>query len=171
MAQGSTTGLPVPLPVSQGGTGQVTLTNLTLPQPNIVGVTNGSNAAAGDVGELISSVIPNSSSVAITSGATVNLTSISLTAGNWSIRGNIVVQAITTLSEIDVWISSTSASIPDTSLRNIIATNAAAVPFLSSNAPPFSISVSSTTPIYLTAYAAGTGTLSMRGGIFATRIR
>ena len=51
------------------------------------GVTDGSNAAAGMVGEVISSA--TGSTAALTSGSTLVLTSITLTPGDWDVQGEV----------------------------------------------------------------------------------
>lgn len=61
----------------------------TIVQPNIVGVTDGSAAAAGSVGEYVSSNIPVGSAVPATTGVLVNVAAISLTAGDWDVMGVI----------------------------------------------------------------------------------
>ena len=62
-------------------TGVVTLAN------GLAGVTTNSNAAAGIVGEYISSSIASGSAVSLTTGVSANVTSISLTAGDWEVYG------------------------------------------------------------------------------------
>lgn len=49
----------------------------------IVGVTDGSIALEGEVGEVISSVIPSGSAVAMPNNTLVDITSIPLTKGHW----------------------------------------------------------------------------------------
>jgi hypothetical protein len=52
----------------------------TINQPNTVGVANGSNAAAGSVGEYLTA---NAGPTSLTSGNTASAASLSLTAGDW----------------------------------------------------------------------------------------
>jgi hypothetical protein len=54
----------------------------------IAGTTAADNAQAGSVGEFISSIVVAGSAVALTSGTPVNITSISLTAGDWEVQGD-----------------------------------------------------------------------------------
>lgn len=61
-------------------------TSPTITTPNIVGVTNGSNAAAGSVGEYVTA---SPTGISLTTGTTINLTSISLTAGDWDVSGAV----------------------------------------------------------------------------------
>ena len=77
------TGSWVPgLPLSSGGvvTGPIT------PAGGLVGVTNGSNAAPGMVGEVIQSAV-SETSVGISNNAWTTVTSISLTPGDWDVSG------------------------------------------------------------------------------------
>jgi hypothetical protein len=55
----------------------------------IIGTTAADSATAGDVGEVISSNIPQGSAVSLTSNTNANVTSISLTAGDWDVYANI----------------------------------------------------------------------------------
>lgn len=135
----------------------------------IIGTTTNNNAAAGSVGEIISSVIPNATPVSFTAATPGNLTSISLTAGDWDLYGNITFTA-TTVTSASIWISQTSASLPDSSLYNIvIGLNTGNT--LGFSAPYFRASISGTTTFYLSGSAGATGTLTGRGGFFARRAR
>lgn len=53
----------------------------------IVGTTTNNNAASGNVGEYISSSVVQGSALTITSGQFIDVTSISLTAGDWDVTG------------------------------------------------------------------------------------
>ena len=66
-----------------------TLTGALTPSQTagIVGTTTNNNANAGSVGEIISSIV--TSPLAMTSGTYYNLTTISLTAGDWDISGEV----------------------------------------------------------------------------------
>lgn len=137
----------------------------------IHGTGTNDNAAAGYVGEFISSVVAAGSAISLTTATPANVTSISLTAGNWITWGNVffVYNVGGTISS--AWISSTSASVPDFSLINQI-TAATAYPQAGISAPMFRFSLASTTTIYLSCagnFASGTGTAA--GGIYAIRIR
>jgi hypothetical protein len=79
---------------------------ITLNQPNIVGVTNGTNANAGSVGEYVN--ITTSGATVGASGAMFNGTSISLTAGDWDVSGN--GQYIGTVTDAVVGLSTISAT-------------------------------------------------------------
>lgn len=84
------------------GTGSPVLnTSPTITTPAIVGPTNGAAAAAGNVGEVICAQVTNGGSptgcatnsstpVSLSSGITANVTSITLTPGNWRIWGQVL---------------------------------------------------------------------------------
>jgi hypothetical protein len=55
----------------------------------LVGVTDGSNAAAGNVGEYISSIVPFGSGVSLSSGTSTQLATITLSAGDWDVSGEV----------------------------------------------------------------------------------
>ena len=79
----------------------------------VVGVTNGSNATAGNVGEAVNSLIPAGSAVALTNATSTNVTSISLTAGDWIVTGNINFAGTSaTYSGAIGGISTTTATVP-----------------------------------------------------------
>lgn len=78
------------------------------------GTTTNDNAAAGNVGEFISSTVVIGSAVVLTNATSANITSVSLTAGDWDCRGNAVTAptGATTTSFIETWISTTTATLP-----------------------------------------------------------
>ena len=53
----------------------------------ILGTTTNDNTAAGSVGEYLSVTVPRDSAVPITSGATITVTSLTLSAGDWDVSG------------------------------------------------------------------------------------
>lgn len=141
---------------------------------NITGTATNDDAAAGKCGEFISSRIASGSAITINSVTSTNVTSISLTAGDWDVWGNITWPTVgTTTTQLYAWISSTSATPPDSSLycAHLLATgtwngSAGVIP------PQLRFSLSGTTTIYLTAYmidVSGSGTVC--GGIYARRVR
>lgn len=59
----------------------------------IIGTTTNNNAAAGSVGEYISSTVLIGGAVGLSSGSGINITSISLTAGDWDVFGTFAYLA------------------------------------------------------------------------------
>ena len=145
----------------------------------LVGVSTNSSAPAGGVGEFVSSIIPQASKVSITTTNTAtDMTSISLTAGDWDVWGNItfIPGASTNITYVLAWLSLTSATLPDASLYNInnygTAGLVAASVSIGKIAPPLRVSIASTTTVYITGYAGFTvSTIAMCGGIYARRVR
>lgn len=145
---------------------------LTVPLPNITGVTNASNAAAGSVGEVISSIINQGASVSLTNAIAADVTSINLTAGDWDVWGNIGVgSTLNSLTQAFMWVSATSSTVPDGSLYNATF-DLAGINLLTQSVPMRRFNVSTTTTVYLSTFAAfGSGTVGSFGGIYARRAR
>lgn len=147
-------------------------TSCTITTPNIVGVSNGSNASAGSVGELITAT---GSAVSVTSGTPKDITSISLTAGDWEVTGEVYFAPAgsTVPSAYAGWVSSTSATIPPVPLYFSISgvTFAAGTPYCSP-VPSQRFSLSSTTTVYLSSNQTfSTSTMTATGIIRARRVR
>lgn len=141
---------------------------------NIKGVGTSTNAASGNVGEFVSSVILAASAGPVANGVPVNITSISLTAGDWDVWGNINYPTLLVApTAIYAWISPTSATFPDASLAaGINLATGTLTAFSGLTAPSQRISISSTTTVWLTGQANGTSGSSIAcGGIYARRIR
>lgn len=141
--------------------------SLTIPQPNIVGVVDGSNAASGIVGEFISSTI----TVGITfpSNVQTNLTFITLTPGDWDVYGNIFCVTGGTITFYSCGINTVSSVIPNNEFTSVfypVPSNGAAA-----TAPFRRFNVTINTNIYMVGRIDGTGTLSCVGGIYARRVR
>jgi len=137
----------------------------------IVGTTTNNNAAAGSVGEYVESQV---STVAITSGATINVTTISLTAGDWDLDGNCYYNAGAgaSISAQACAVNTTSATLPAARLRTLYSYSGTTAVAQSAIAPTQRISIASTTTVYLIGFAdyAG-GTVTVDGIIRARRVR
>jgi hypothetical protein len=139
-----------------------------------VGTTAAGNAAAGQVGEVITSAISSGSGVTIAANATADVTSISLSAGDWFVYGNIVATAFgTTPVGLAGWINTTSATPPDASLLGEIRLSTGV---LNVNCgivcPSQRINISSPTTVYLSASPLATsGNATICGNITARRVR
>lgn len=137
----------------------------------IVGTPTNNNAAAGVVGEYVTSQILSTSSVPFTTNTARNITSISLTAGDWDVFGNVSFGPSVGCQTAFCWVSVTSATAPDGSLfAGMSATMTA--PAIGLTTPYVRISISSTTTVFLSAQAGFvSGTVAGSGGIFARRVR
>lgn len=143
----------------------------------IVGTTTNDSAAAGFVGEFVSATVLIGSAVSLTSTIAGNVTSISLTAGDWDVHGNVLFNpaGTTTYTEIAGWISSTSATLPTLPNSGGFANLRATIPAGFSNTiqtGTIRISIATTTTIFLEAYANfSVSTMSAYGFIGARRVR
>jgi hypothetical protein len=158
---------------TSGGASQLSTTlpaALTVPQPNIVGTTTNNNAAAGSVGEFVSSVIASGSAVSYSTGTPKDMTSISLTAGDWNVWGNIFFIVGGAMTASNGWISATSATLPDLSLA--VGINVTGLGSSGFAVPMQRFSLSGTTTIYISAqFTFSTSTVTACGGIYARRVR
>ncbi len=142
----------------------------------VIGTTTNNNAAAGSAGEYSSSIVASGSAVSLTSATTGNVTSLSLTAGDWDVWGNIsFVPAGTTTFTINVaWISTDNSTVPDSSLycSNIFPVGTTSTSNPGIIAPMVRISLASTTTVYLNAVSVfAVSTMAACGGLFARRRR
>ena len=155
-------------------------TTPTLTTPNIVGVVDGGNATAGSVGEYIESNIASGSAIA--AGATnvaKNLTSISLTAGDWDVSGVVewIPLATTVLSSYSASISTTTGALDITKGRWTVMTLQTGITGAgntdgSSLITSCRFSLATTTTIYLVGRATyTTAGLNMYGILRARRVR
>jgi hypothetical protein len=144
------------------------------------GTATNDSAAAGYIGEYVSNTLLIGSAIALTNGTPANVTTISLTAGDWDVWVNaqFTGAAGTVVNYFQSSISNTSAAIDMTNGRWTIVAAFASTVFsnsnniISSNVGPIRISLSGTTTIYLVAQAAfTTSTCSAYGTIQARRRR
>jgi hypothetical protein len=154
--------------VSYGGTGATTaraaLANLGAAP--LAGVTNGSNAAAGNVGEYIESVVLSAAAVNLPAGTPTAVTSVPLTAGDWDVWGNIGFNSTGTVQNQFGAINN-AVSFPDPAYYAAIlaATNGFTVPHRR-------YSFTTNTTVYLVAQCGfTTGTATACGVISARRAR
>jgi len=164
------------------GTGSTVRQNQpTINQANLVGTTTNDNAAAGSVGQLLETIVLIGSAVTLTTATAANMTSVSLTAGDWDVWGEIWFTGggTTLLQRADAAITSTSALIPTApaSTTSQILNFGSASAFGSIGPPVFVVSqtritIASTTTIYLPVRAYFTvSTCSAYGMIAARRVR
>jgi hypothetical protein len=137
------------------------------------GTTTNDNAVAGQVGEFITATVASGSAVALTRATPANVTGISLTSGDWDVRGTIAYMPAGTTSVTNMLggINTTSA----TSGADFANYQAALVPGAVN--PSYAtgtvrLSLSATTTVYLVAQAAFTvAAMSAFGFIGARRAR
>jgi hypothetical protein len=140
------------------------------------GITDGTNAASGYVGEIVDS---GSQSGTYTVSTTVyNVASISLTAGDWDVYGSCLMTPSTfNVNNVSGGINSTSATIPANGLTSqfYVAIDGPTITGLGaiSNKCFTRISISSTTTVYLCSQSTWTGgsAPTFVGQIYARRAR
>ena len=136
-----------------------------------LGTQTNDTAAAGWVGESIFAQRLQGSGIALPNGSPVNITQITLTAGDWDVTGNVAgTSSATSYANIAVALSTTSASFPDGSLTAIMGPSGAACGAI---APTQRFSVAGSTTIYLVCqvnYSGGSGQTGS-GTILARRRR
>jgi hypothetical protein len=131
------------------GSGSVVLnTSPTIATPTIQGVTNASAAVAGQVGQVLTN---STSGVSLTSGTTANCTSVSLTAGDWDIRGNAYFNpaGTTTQSQIAAAVNTTPATLPSIPNYSVLTLSIPAGDVESLIAPTQIVNVSGASTAYL----------------------
>jgi hypothetical protein len=151
----------------------------------IEGVTDGSAPTAGYVGEVISSSVGRGSGTSLTTGVTVTITSIELTAGDWDLRGVIGYDGGSgvVVTALDFAVSLTAATLPSTA--RISSPSGGEVYYeigkggngigdwdMSHGIASYQVSISSTDTFYLVAASTfASGTLAAYGHIEARRMR
>lgn len=161
-----------------GLTAVQTLTNKTLTapiltNPGIVGTTTNDNASAGNVGEVIESTLASGSATSLTTSTAKTVTSISLTAGDWDVWGNIWVTPAGSLTRLRIDLSATDNTIvtaPNGGGSNQSSNAGGTGAAISINATR-RVSVASTTTYYLVASADFSSTATAYGYIGARRRR
>jgi len=168
IASSPTGNVTLSLPQSIATSSAVTFASVAFSSTSgIIGTTTNDSAAAGSVGELISSVA--SPGTAMTSTVAINGTSISLTAGDWDVWGSCYFNGLT-MTVLETCITTTSATMNDAGLCGIVA--GASLQQSNILALQRRISLASTTTVYVAARATFTGTCSLnRANIFARRVR
>lgn len=137
----------------------------------LAGTDTNDDAAAGYIGEYVESIVSNASAVSNLSGAVTNITSISLTAGDWDVFGRMTFVSIAPITTIYGGVSTVSATLDGDDyfiLRfafTASATQGAVV-------PSKRISLAATTTVYIIGAAEfASGTCKVAGRISARRVR
>ena len=143
----------------------------------IVGTTTNNTVQAGSIGEFISAQVTSASAFGITTATSTDITSISLTAGEWDVYGSVALTpaGTTIVSQVVGWINTVSASIPTNTAQGGIFVNNATQTAGANFINPFGRRqelLASTTTIYLGINATFTiSTCSAYGFIAARRVR
>ena len=142
----------------------------------IIGTTTNNNANTGSVGEFVESVVAAGSAVGLTTATPANVTSISLTAGDWDVWGNVnfIDAATTNVTVAAASVGAASATVQENSTTQINWGPSGIVPEarIRLGTPALRVSVSGTTTIYLVALGNfSVDTLTAYGSISARRRR
>lgn len=143
----------------------------------VPGTATNDNASAGNVGEFISSTVLSGSAVNLTSSIPADVTTISLTAGDWDVSGSVVfLPANTTnVNQFSGWVSTTSATHPtapaggalyEASSLAVIGDGSGTSEFPTGT---MRISLSGTTTVYLTSRSIFTVSTNKAFGIIRAR--
>jgi len=162
--------------------GAATATSLTFSPTTggIVGTTTNDSAAAGSVGEYISSVVAQASAVSLTNNTARSITSINLSGGDWDVYGNVSLSGggTTLLQYYSCWINVGAFGIaPDPSLWAGQSYGATGLTTFAENevgdtTPFLRVSLASPATVYLAIVAGfSTSTANACGGIYARRVR
>ncbi len=148
------------------------LTSPTITTPNIVGTATNNNAAAGSVGEYITSNVAIGSAISLTNVTAANITSISVTAGDWDIWGAVCTNpAGTTVQQSSTaGISSTSATFQNPGL-SVYPFSAPAGAVICVPTPILRISLASTTTYFLVFSSGFTTSTNAAYGFIGARRR
>lgn len=138
------------------------------------GLTQGTAPSAGCIGEQIRATRAAGSELSLSNGVAANVTSISLTAGIWDVCGGVHFQFSSTYVGTHVAsINTTSATLGTLGDNYFLATQAATATLIYGNVqvPPWRVTLSSTTTVYLVTEALiNAGTITAIGRISATRV-
>lgn len=144
----------------------------------IYGTQTNNSPAPGYVGEVISSNIASGSAVSLVSGTSKNITSISLTAGDWDVWGTVcfTANALTTATVFEGGINTTTNTLPTAPGAGAYFQESLSVG-AGATEPCHAVGVtqqliSSTTPVYLVANSTfSVNTMNAYGFIAARRMR
>ena len=143
----------------------------------VSGTTTNDNAAAGVVGEYIESVVDSGSAISLTNGVAKDITSISLTAGDWDVSASIgfLPAATTSITNKKASVSLVSNTRDSTNGRFWGHASAASVDTAIQSiytSKVLRFSLSSTTTLYLVAEAVfSVSTMTGFGSLSARRVR
>jgi len=151
-----------------------TLTNktLSLASNTILGHPTGSAAGVGELGEITQSLVDVGNAVSLTTATGANVTSVSLTAGEWDVDGNVNFGASSaTITAMAAAIHTTSATLPTDGSECSSGVRVTTTSITDTiTLPRKRISISSPTTIYLVAKATfSAGTMTGYGTITARR--
>ena len=138
-----------------------------------MGVTDGSNALPGQIGEYF--VVNNTAGLALGNQVNANLAQFTLSAGDWDVNAGIYFLASSSAGsdELRGWTNTVSLTQPDGTdggLAIVSTTSAGLVNNLTT--PPMRLNLTASTTVYLSCWANyGTGNMTVKGFMCARRMR
>ena len=135
------------------------------------GVTDGSDAAAGDIGEYQEASFAGP--VALSNGVAGDIGSLSLTAGDWDVSGAVsLLGSLANMVNAQCWVGLVSATAADPGRAGLAVGAGGNVAFWRGWVGPVRLSLAATTTVYLGALAGfPAGGVSGSGTISARRVR
>lgn len=139
-----------------------------------VGITDGSNAIAGQIGELISANVV-AASTGLTNVTPLNITSVVLTPGDWDVEASYVITgdgSTTSFTYARAGLSTNSATLPATNLQNVRSSGAFVPPtaeYVSADVAKQRFNVTVNTTVYLVTTVAFTISTAGAGGMIQAR--
>lgn len=143
-------------------------------QGQFLGTATNDNATAGNIGETLTSFLAAGSAASLTTATPANVLSISLTAGDWDVGGNLNLSlAGATATQFSAGIGTTSATIPSDGSEVYDGHPTTTLTSKTTLTPSSRrISLSATTTVYLVGSATfSAGTVGAFGGVWARRRR
>jgi hypothetical protein len=142
----------------------------------LVGVTDGSNAAAGNIGEYLHSFVLAGAAVNILNNTDTQITSLALTAGDWDLYGEIFFQPnAATITQVTGAIGTSVNSgptVPNDGADRQQIPGQSLSSFVSTNALRTRVSITAPATYILTGYVLFTGTsVAGYGALRARRVR
>jgi hypothetical protein len=141
------------------------------------GTATNDSANSGFVGEFVSSNVASGSAVSTASGTVANITSISLTAGDWDCSATVSTTPLVNMTDFRAWISTTSATDPGAPNSGAYVEEGTRSTGVTLNASysysvgTIRMSLSTTTTVYLSFKHTASGSNTAYGFISARRVR
>ena len=139
----------------------------------IPGVAGGGSATAGNVGEIVSQIVPSGSAVSLTTATIADIATISLTPGDWDVWATLAI-TLSAATVIRGWIGTLSATDPGAPNSGAYVLSNPPAAFTAAQVFPvgtLSVETGTTATVYLSAEVTFTGSASGYGALFARRRR
>lgn len=139
------------------------------------GVSDGSNAPIGAVGEYLGVQTLSTAAITLTSGTDTAITTLSLTAGDWDVWGSIgYTMTNNNNTQLKAWINPTGATTApsiDQMGGNLVTPVANNIPQLIQPLTPMRVSIAAPGSVRLGTNVTFTGTIAAWGKLMARRVR